>query len=158
MQVDKPDQLFCCIRHNWVAALPEEIVRQQLIQRMTQELGYPLSGFALEKSLQQMPHLALSSSKMPARRADLVFFAKGIHPQYDLYPLLLIECKAIPLAQKVLRQVIGYNFYVQAPFLAVANQTEVRLGWYEKQSEEYLFVPDLLPYGQLMAHFRSLPH
>ena len=52
-----PDSLFCPLRKIWVAALPEEKIRQALIQKMTQHLGYPLGNIALEKSLDQLPHL-----------------------------------------------------------------------------------------------------
>ncbi|MCH9624787.1 MAG: hypothetical protein S4CHLAM27_12240 [Chlamydiia bacterium] len=43
----------------------------------------------------------------------------------QVIPLLVIECKAVPINQKAFDQVIGYNHLVQAPFLALANGKEV---------------------------------
>lgn len=149
-------QIYCSLRHEWVANLPEENVRQKLIQRLTQELGYPLNCFAVEKSLHQMPHLALNQTPLPTRRADLVCFSKGIHSQFDLFPLLLIECKAVRLVPKVLHQAIGYNYYVKAPFLAVVNQFEERLGWYDKNSQEYVFISHLLSYEELLQKSKEV--
>lgn len=130
------EQIYCLVRNEWVAALPEEKIRQQWLHKMVYELNYPLSGFALEKSLHQMPHLAGTGlARLPKRRADIVFFSNGIHPDHALYPLLLIECKAVKLTSKVLRQVVGYNYYLKAPFIAAVNDVEAKLGWQSNNGE-----------------------
>ncbi len=116
-----PESLFCPIRKVWVASLPEERVRQALIQEMTLRLGYPLENFALEKSLNQLPHLK-GNAHLPKRRTDLIVFGKGLHSHYPLYPLLLVECKSIPLTSKTLRQIVGYNQFAGAYFIAAVNQ------------------------------------
>ncbi len=149
--MNKTDQIFCPIRQIWVLAQPEECVRQSLIQQMTQQWGYPLGGLAVEKELHQMPHLSSSPLPLPKRRADLVFFAKGTPPYDSLYPLLLIECKAVKLTSKVIRQVIGYNFYLQAYFIALANQKEVLLGWYDQSLQNFSFIPYIPSYQKLLA-------
>lgn len=146
------EQLFCQIRQEWVKATPEEKVRQNLIYTMKHHLGYPISGVVLEAGLNQMPHLALSPLKLPNRRADIVCFAPNIHSKHALYPLLLVECKAIKLSPKVVNQVLGYNHYLQARFMAVANQDKIQTGWFDKALNEHVFVdylpsfPDLLRY------------
>lgn len=147
---EPPELLFCPIRRQNVIGLPEEIVRQKLIHRMTQELGYPLGGFAVEKALHQLPHLANTSLKLPKRRADIIFFSSGIHPQYEFYPLLLIECKAVNLNDKVLRQIIGYNFYVKAPFIAAINQEKTLFGYYDKGLKNHSFSEQIPHYKQLI--------
>lgn len=139
------------MRRQWVAASPEEKIRQQIIRRMVEEWGYPLSGIALERSLHHMPHLNLSSLKLPLRRADIVVFAPGIHPHYALYPLLLIECKAVPLTDKVFRQVISYNFYLKAPFVAIANANEWQLGWHDPQLKQFCTLKTI-PLYQTLLH------
>lgn len=146
----KGNQLYCPIRKAWVKAQPEEVIRNQLVIRMIEELGYPLGLMAVEKRLSQLPHLALSSKKFPNRRADLICLGQGIHPQHALYPLLLVECKAVPLTDKVLRQVTGYNHHLQSYFAAVANEDEVRIGWYDKQQQAYVFESGLPPYSELL--------
>ncbi len=143
-------QIFCLIRKEWVAASPEERVRQQLVGQMIHHLGYPFAYIAVEKELRQMPHLALTDN-IPDRRIDVVCFAKGIHPQCELYPLLLIECKAVALTSKVMNQVVGYNHYVKAYFLAVANQEEVKVGWYNPSEKKYQFANYLPAYADLLG-------
>jgi hypothetical protein len=149
------ENFYCPVRKEWVAALPEERVRQQLIEKMVTELGYPFGCFAVERALQQMPHLMGVKHSLPLRRADIICFAKGIHPQYDLYPMLLIECKAVPLTAAVVRQIVGYNYYLQARYIAIANQQEVRTGWVEANQTQYTFTNGLPHYHQLLQSLQQ---
>ncbi len=150
-----PDSLFCVLRKIWVAALPEEKIRQALIQDMALRLGYPLGNLALEKNLSQLPHLQ-AKQPLPRRRADLIVFAKNLHPSHSLYPLLLVECKAVALTSKTLRQVIGYNQFVGAYFIAAVNQTQTCLGWYDSQHQDFCFQEGLLPYETLLKKAHHL--
>jgi hypothetical protein len=120
--------LFCPVRKKWVRALPEERVRQALIHDMTQHLGYPIGNMALETTLAHLPHLRSKKIVPPQRRADLVVFAHGLHPKHSFYPLLLVECKAAPLTKKAWRQMVGYNQFVGAYFIAVVTPWHVCLG------------------------------
>lgn len=144
------DSLFCPIRKKWVAALPEEKIRQALIHNMIERLGYPQGSLALEKSLVQLPHLHASPS-LPNRRTDLVVLAKNIHPTHPLYPLLLVECKAISLTDKVLRQMIGYNQFVRAFFIAAVNQSTAYIGWYDPEHQDFIFQEGLFSYDCLIS-------
>lgn len=147
-------QIYCSIRKEWIVALPEENVRQQWIKTLVEELGFPLSSLTVEKSLRHMPHLAHQTSKLPSRRADIIAFAPDIHPGYSLYPLLLIECKALKITQKMVRQVVGYNYYLQAPYIALVNQNECLFGWKDQTSSpEYAFSNKIPSYSQLMNRF-----
>jgi hypothetical protein len=108
----------------------EECIRQALIQKLIFELGFPRELISIEKELSKLPHL--SGKQLPKRRVDLVCFTQNV------YPLLVIECKAIPLSEKALDQVLGYNYYIQAEFVAISNgQTQVisdkegKRVWYE---------------------------
>jgi sulfur carrier protein ThiS len=135
------EELYCCIRKCSVKALPEEIVRQSILHHLINELGFPAGGIAVEKSLRQMP---LQTEKHPPlRRADIICFHRDL-------PLLLIECKAVPLNSKSVRQVIGYNWFLKAPFIALVNQTEIRFGWYNKTQNEYQFTAHIPPYSELI--------
>jgi hypothetical protein len=127
-------QIFDGIRKTWVAAAPEEIVRQLWIKKMTEELEYPPEFIAVEKELKTLPHLASQMAAVPDRRVDIICFGKEIHPLYPLFPVLLMECKAEPLSQKALEQVIGYNAYVQASCVALVNDREV-IFRYSKESK-----------------------
>lgn len=148
----------CAIRKVQVKADPEEMVRQKLLDHMIDSLGYPVGHIAVEKELRQMPHLQLTGQKIPDRRADIICFGKGIHPEYDLYPLLLIECKAVKLTPKVINQVTGYNHFIGAYFIAVSNQDEMRTGWYDAKQRCYQFVPFLPPYQELLKAIQGARH
>jgi len=147
---DCKEQILCQIRQEWVAAHPEEKVRQKLIDFMVHHRGFPAGLIAVEKALQQMPHLSTSTMDIPQRRADVLCFGKGIHRDYDLYPLLLVECKAVSITPKVINQVVGYNRTLQAFFVAVANQEQVMTGWFDHNTKEYTFIPKLPSYEELL--------
>ncbi len=140
--------LWCPVRKRWLMALPEEKIRQALVETMVSQLGYPLAGLAVELGLDRMPHIRRGTS-LPRRRADLVVFAKGVHPEHFLYPILLAECKALPWTDKALRQLVGYNQFIGAYFIAAVDPTTVRLGlgW---NNEQISFHRGLLPYDDLL--------
>jgi hypothetical protein len=146
--VQSEEDLFDLIRKERVAATPEERIRQKLLYRMVQELGYPPSLIVVEKRLSQLPHLASMSSTLPLRRLDILCFAQGIHPSHPLYPLLMVECKE-HWTQEAIHQVVGYNHYVGAFFVAVADKQEVQLGWREKD-KGYQFEKGLPPFQMLL--------
>lgn len=106
--------IFDPYRGRWVVETPEEIVRQSCLKLMVEELGYPSGLIAVEKTLKEL----LNSASPPLRRADILAFS----PLGE--PLLLIECKAVPLTLAMQRQVRGYNFYIKAPFIALVNDKE----------------------------------
>lgn len=123
---------------------------------MIESLGYPASGFVVEQLLSAMPHLKQAKSKFPLRRADIVFFAKGIHPHNDLHPLLLIECKAAKLNAAAINQVIGYNYHLQACSVAVANDQQIKTGFYSTKEQGYRFIDGLPSYEALLIPLRQL--
>ena len=127
---------------------PEEIIRQKLVYKMSLELGYPKELICIEKQLKSMPHL--KGGKFPDRRFDIVCFGKGIHPEHDIYPLIMIECKAHPLTKKVAEQVIGYNHHVKAYFVGIANAEEEIIGWRDEKRQDYCFRKGLLSYLELL--------
>lgn len=158
MELSKPSkQLFDIVRKKWVEATPEELIRQNLITMMTGELGYPLPLLAVERELNQLPHLQQIERKgIPKRRADIIVFAKNIHPQHALFPLLMIECKAVPLTPKWAQQVVGYNSTVQAPFLALANGDQILTGRFDVKIGHFHFESGLPPYATLIGATRLI--
>ncbi len=152
-----PDQLFCYIRKRWITATPEEKIRQFLIKQMVEKLQYPQNHFILEKGLNQMPHLGQSQiNSLPLRRIDLIVVAKNLHPNYPLYPLLLIECKSVPITQKAIRQAMGYNHFLRACFVAVANQLETLLSWVDPKQQIQQTVAGLPDYQTLLHKASTL--
>jgi len=117
-------QVFDTIRQQWVAATPEEIVRQRWIHRMVHELGYPKELLVIERELKMLPHLQTHPDPLPTRRIDLLSFGKR---NSNIFPLLLIEFKDQSLSQQVLDQALAYNTFVQASCVAIVNQDQIRL-------------------------------
>lgn len=142
-------QLFCQVRKIWVNAAPEELVRQGVINYLTHQLGYLSGGIAVEVSLQQMPHLSLINARLPRRRADIVVFHQGS-------PLLLIECKAVKMTTKTIRQVLGYNWYLKAPFIAVVNAEETRFGWFDSTQNSFCFDPRIPHFQELLKNLDKI--
>jgi len=89
---------------------------------MVEELRYPKELLAVEKELKTLPNL--TATVFPKRRIDLLCFAKK---ETDLFPLLLIECKDEPLSHEALNQVVAYNTFVQASFVAIVNSKQIKL-------------------------------
>jgi len=112
------EQIFCAWRHRWVRLTPEEWVRQQLLHRMVEQLGYPASLIAVE--------VAITVGEVH-KRCDAVVYGNLFLPSGEgrggASPLLLIECKAetVPLTQKTLDQAITYNRKLNVPFLLLHN-------------------------------------
>lgn len=155
LALSKLSEIRCRVRKMGVEELPEEKVRQLILNRMIDELGFPPSCIAVEKSLKQMPHMSLVDQEIPDRRVDIICFAKGIHPQHEIYPLLVIECKAIPLTLQVVKQVTGYNHYLKSYFIAIANGEELRTGWFDPNTQTYQFVEYLPTYAELISSISS---
>jgi len=143
--------LKCRIRKEEVAAQAEERVRQNLLVKMIDGLGYPESLLVVEKALDRLPHLQNTSISLPDRRADILCFGREIHEHAALYPLLLVECKAHALNERAIQQVAGYNHFVKSYFIAVANDDEVRVAWYSREEKKYHFVSFLPTYQELIA-------
>ena len=122
---------------------PEEVVRQKLLETMQNDLGFPREMLSVERSLNSMPHLA--GQKVPDRRFDIVCFRKV---KDQVFPLLLVECKAIPISKLALEQVIGYNHFAKAPFIAVANQDFVYTGFIGS-GDGYRFEKGLFSYEKM---------
>lgn len=142
--------IFCPIRKGWVAALPEEQVRQRLLQYMTSQKGFPAALMAVEQPLRKLPHLSLVDSRLiPNRRADIVCYAKK--DSGALHPLLIVECKSVRLVPGMMNQIAGYNHFVKSNYIMMANQEEMRLGWFDSTKQNYVFVDFLPSYHELLG-------
>lgn len=136
-------KIYDQIREKWVKATPEEVVRQNLIHRMLSQLAYPKGLLAVERSLSD-----LCLENAPSRRVDVVCFLPAT--QGKLFPLLLVECKeSISLVSEAKRQMMGYNFFLKAPFLALAYP-EGEEFWFEG-TEGWRSLSYLPSYPQLVA-------
>ena len=148
--------LFDPIRKKEIVFQPEEDVRQNLLHWMIRDLGYPREFLCVEVDLRTLPHLYDIRMKLPKRRADIICYGKNIVPTFELYPLLMIECKAVNLTSKALDQVKGYNLYVNAFFIAVANSKEIKSFWYNSKDKKYESINFLPSYEQLIEAVKTI--
>ena len=141
--------LFDEIRRSWVKSTPEEKVRQMWLHHMVHRLHFPKELIAVEKSLKELPHL--SCLPVPDRRLDVLCYANGIHPDHALYPLLLMECKRGEVDLRAANQVIGYNAFVKALFVAVVGKEQVCFGYFDSEKKKYVFEGRLPSYQELLT-------
>lgn len=100
--------IFDQFRKRWVVLTPEEWVRQNFLQYLTQTKNYPASLIAIEKEIK------LGELK---KRFDIVVY------DAKTKPWMIIECKemTVPLDKTVLDQVLRYNISLKVPFLVITN-------------------------------------
>jgi hypothetical protein len=100
--------IFDEFRKRWVVLTPEEWVRQNFLQYLTQIKKYPASLIAIEKEIK------LGELK---KRFDIVVY------DADTKPWMIIECKEmnVPLDKTVLDQVLRYNMSLNVPYFAITN-------------------------------------
>ena len=152
LSIHNKNQVYDRVRNLWVSATPEEIVRQHLLKKMIDELFYPKELIVVEKSLSEFS--LFSSGPTPLRRIDIACFAKNIHPDHSLYPLLLIECKESERdAMKAFDQVKGYNLFVRAYFVAVSYPKGELFGFLERGEFRLLdYLPSYTQLIQAISH------
>ena len=130
------EQIFCEWRHRWVRLTPEEWVRQQLLHRLVEQLGYPSSLIAVEVALEKLSivNCQLSTKK----RCDAVIYDRKMQPK------MLIECKAetVPLTQKTLDQAVTYNRRLNVPYLLLHNGVQ---SVFVDLTQENLHFSDTIP-------------
>lgn len=117
------EEVYDPIRKSWYKATPEELVRQSVIKSLVLQYHIPESLIIVEKELASLPYLNPAIT-IPKRRIDIlclknVQIASG---NFDLIPWIMIECKAVPINQKAIRQLVGYNSYLGAQVLGIVNQ------------------------------------
>lgn len=154
-QYQEKRQLFDEIRRKWVADTPEERVRQELMRRLTGQLGYPAMQISIERraqrsegrrnSIQRLLRPAPSGNPM-GRYDALLFNAEG-------RPILLIECKApgMALDQAVFDQVAVYNQSLNAPFLLLSNGPDFLMAQIDHTQGRYVFASEIPSYAELLA-------
>lgn len=105
---DGKTHIFDPARKRWLVLLPEELVRQLMLQFLVLELGYKLSHFRTESGLQINER---------QRRTDILAYDQSVQPY------LLVECKApqVKIDENTFWQSAHYNRELQAPYLVVTN-------------------------------------
>ncbi len=138
--MSQADKLFCLVRRSWIKATPEEKLRQAVLHFMFDKGSYPNGLVALEM---------LPSKTSPLRRADIVSYWKN--STGSIAPLIVVECKAEKLTPQAILQAGGYNYYLEAPFIALACPQESFWGWFDHSKKSYAFQPGFPTYPQLLT-------
>jgi len=123
--------IFDEFRKRWVILTPEEWVRQNFLQYLTQIKKYPASLIAIEKEIK------LGELK---KRFDIVVY------DADTKPWMIVECKEMNVAldKSVLDQVLRYNMALKVPYLVITNGSYcMALQLKENLMEEIDALPDL---------------
>lgn len=133
--VGETQMIFDPIRQVYVKLTPEEWVRQNLVQYLIHDRGYPRGLIAVEKSFlyQGMP-----------RRADVVAYGRSGTP------LLLAECKApeIRVSQRTFDQVALYNAVLKARHLVVTNGLQHYCCQVDHEAGTCVFLDMIPAYGR----------
>jgi hypothetical protein len=127
---DDKVQLYDSIRKKYVAATPEEWVRQLFIQFLILDKKINKNKIAVEKQL-----IVNGLQK----RFDIVIYNEMLLPQ------TLIECKApsVAINDDVFRQAATYNLVLKAPFLIVTNGQETYHCAIDFEQQDYLFLSEI---------------
>ncbi len=126
-------EVFDPVRKKYVKLTPEEQVRQQWINYLNTELGYPLNLMEVERKVEI---LGMS------QRLDLLCRNKNA----EIF--LLIECKApeVKINQKVFDQAARYNTVLKAPYLLVSNGQDHFIAKIDFQEQNHHFVEEIPPF------------
>lgn len=136
--------LFCPFRRKYVAATPEEHVRQTFLHALVEQFGYPQSLIGVE--------VPIAVGAGVDKRCDAVVYSRS------LQPLVLIEFKApeVAITQTTLDQAAVYNTTVHAPYLILANGKQTVVARIDKQSadgeqtEQIQFLNHIPSWNQLL--------
>lgn len=123
--------IFDPIRKKHVRLTPEEWVRQNFIQYLVNEGGYPpgLIGIEIKSKFNNLN-----------RRVDIL-----VHNRAGK-PVMIVECKApeITLNDKVFDQIVCYNMGFRVPYLIVTNGIDhyaCRIDFENNKYEFLLVIP-----------------
>ncbi len=120
--------IFDECRKRWLVLTPEEWVRQNMLQFITEIKKYPSSLIAIEKEI------FLGELK---KRCDIVVYKNAL-------PWMIIECKEMntPLNAKVLEQILRYHITLSPKYLVITNGSYC-FGFEKKERQFYEI--DLMP-------------
>lgn len=121
IEVQKKDgQIFSYIRNKWLHYTPEEEVRQNLVCKLVNDFGYPLTVMSEE----YRPDLETRGVR--STRADIVIFESQEKKNQDYNAFIVIECKAenVKIRLEDFYQGTEYAAKLRAQFLVLHNSKE----------------------------------
>ncbi len=145
------DCYYDTYRKKLIEITPEETVRQRVAAMFEQKYGVPHEMISLEVP---MSHYV---SGVPGR-ADIVIQALDEENQ-SVYPVTIIECKKedVLLTERVAEQAIGYCDILGGTYIVLTNGVEIKFAAYDENTDCYVFLEDVLSYGQMVNNDYTLP-
>lgn len=127
-------KVFDQLRNKWLVLTPEEWVRQNFVNWLHTEFGYPLSLMANEVAIE------VNGTR---KRCDTVIFT----PQRE--PSVIVEYKEprVKITQEVFDQIVRYNMELRAHYLIVSNGLQHFCCRIDYDHNSYYFVPELPKYN-----------
>ncbi len=102
------ESIFDAFRKRWIVLTPEEWVRQNILQYLTEIKKYPSALIAIEKEIY------LGELK---KRCDVVIYDR------NSLPWMIIECKEMnsKINAKAVEQILRYHLTLPAQYLVITN-------------------------------------
>ena len=143
IQDGKKTKIFDQVRKKFLVLTPEEWVRQNFVQYLIQDKGYPASLICIEKGL-KVNHLY--------KRCDILIYNSFGNAK------LLIECKSpsIKLSSETFQQVARYNISFKLPYLIVTNGMQHFCSKIDFKLSNYSFLEHIPTYIELNTEKATL--
>lgn len=127
--------IFDPIRKKYLILTPEEWVRQNFIQYLIHDKGYPASLTAVEMGID------LINTK---KRCDIVLFNNSGKPH------VIVECKApnVKISQTTFDQIARYNLSLKTDLLIVTNGLQHYVCIMDHQNKCYHFLNEIPHYAK----------
>ncbi len=130
--------LLCHSRKKLIQITPEEIVRQEFIQRLINDYDVPSQFIEVE--------IPLSYYKKGKKGRVDILVSRIDKKTKDILPLIVVECKAphIHITDKVFLQTLKYESFLLPKIMIMTNGNETRtFSWNEQNKiyDELKFIP-----------------
>jgi hypothetical protein len=135
---DEPEMIFDRLRKRYVKLTDEEWVRQNFVQYLINEGGYP-PGLIIVEGFFKMNGLK--------KRADII-----VHNRRG-EPVLIVECKSreIEIDDSVKKQLGEYNMRFQVPYVLITNGMLHYAFKFSKELNMYDYLTEIPLYKDLIS-------
>ncbi len=139
LEISKSGEHFmvkCLVRKKQIVLTPEEWVRQQFINYLSTDLGYPLSLMKVEKQI----------------------LVNGLKKRFDIVCLtnrgdmkLLVECKSstVKLTPATFDQAARYNMTLNVPYLCITNGLDHFCASVISEEESVVYLKNIPSYKEV---------
>lgn len=145
------DCYYDTYRKKLIEITPEETIRQKVAALFEHQYGVPKDMILLEVPMSYYVEGA-------SGRADIIIHMFDEEEQC-IYPVTVIECKneKVFLTDNVVEQAIRYSDTIGARYIVVTNGIDLRFAAYDEDTDGYVFLDNILSYGQMLNKEYTLP-